>query len=85
MILSHLNIFYSGIVFSDPVDTAHNINAANNEVCKVYIKDEPIDEAGSSVSPVQHQMFKTENSIDVKNEPLATEDNSSIKTVSFSC
>jgi hypothetical protein len=53
-------------------------------VYEVYIKEEPIDDKEASTSREQRLLLKTEESIDIKDEPLSFEDvNHSLILVSF--
>jgi hypothetical protein len=75
-------MFYT-CIFSDHYINALKTNAAINEV---YIKEELIDDAMASVSSVQQQMIKREDSIDIKHEPLPTKGgNCSRESIHFSC
>jgi Ni,Fe-hydrogenase I cytochrome b subunit len=52
-------------------DTEHSKTASVNEV---FIKEELIDDAVDSVKSEQYYLIKKEESIDVKHEPLLSED-----------
>lgn len=71
-------------IFSDPVKNAHNTNAAINDICEVYIKEEPMDDVVTSMSQEKNELIKMEDLIDIKHETLIiTDANCSISMVCF--
>jgi hypothetical protein len=68
-------------IFSDSVNDVHNSSLPVNEI---YIKEEPIDDAVASTSGEQHLLIETEEYIDIKDEPLTSDNtNSRPDLVSF--
>jgi hypothetical protein len=57
-------------IFSDSVNDVYKSSLPVNEI---YIKEEPIDDAVASSSRGQHMVVKREESIDIKHETPASE------------
>jgi hypothetical protein len=68
-------------IFPDSVNDVHKSSIPVNEI---YIKEESVDDAVASTSGEQHMVIKREGSIDIKYEPLTSEDeNYSLNMVSL--
>lgn len=72
-------LFY--VCVSDPVN---NIHPKIEPMNKIFIKEEPVDDALRPAVSQEHQFIKKEEVIDIEHEPLQNEnENSILNLVSF--